>query len=184
MSSPNTNMSLKRLIIPICIVAAVLLIAATYRFTRLGMDARMAADEQRMEAEKAVYEQRIAALLERIETGTMTQEGIAKTYDELSELDDLLVRVRGVDSELDRLNGIIYDKLLKRNPEISAKALIDELKGEHSDWTYHFMMEKVVDDHLRNKCIPSLRIMARSEPNRELRQKAQQLLAHFEGKTK
>lgn len=184
MSALNAKKLLKRLSIPICVVAAVLLVVITYWITKLGMEAQVAAVEQRMDAEKAVYEQRIAALLERLETGTMTQEGIAKTYDELSDVNDLLVRVRGVDSALDRLNGIIYNKLLKRNPEIAAKALIDELKGEHSDWAYRFLTEYVVDDHIRNRCILSLRVMARTETNRELRQKAQQVLAHFEGKTK
>jgi hypothetical protein len=140
--------------------------------------------EQQMDAEKAVYEQRIASLLARLEGGTMTPEGIEETYNELSNLSDLLVRVRWADSELDRLNAIIYKKLLQRYPESAAKILMDELRGEHGDWAHHFMVEYVTDDHLRHTLILSLRTMVKNEKNRQLRERADLILARYEGKTK
>ena len=184
MSMFNSKKLLRQLTIPLYIVITILLMVMINRVTKLSMESKMSALQQQMDAEKAVYEQRVASLLGRLEAGRMTEEGIAKTYDELSDLNDLLVRVRWTDSELDRLNEIIYRKLLRRYPESAAKILMDELRGEHGDWAHHFMVDYVTDDHLKRTLMLSLRTMARSEKNLRLRESAKQILARYEGKTK
>jgi cell shape-determining protein MreC len=184
MSIFNSKKLLKQLTIPLYLVITILLMVMINRVTRLSMESRMSTMRQQMAAEKVVYEQRIASLLERLEAGRMTEAGITKTYDELSELNDLLVRVKWTDSELDRLNEIIYKKLLQRYPESAARILMEELRGEHGDWAHHFMTDYVTDDHLKRTLILSLRTMARSERNRQLRERAEQILALYEGKTK
>ena len=180
MSSFKLKKLAKQLSLPVYITLVSLLMVMTYRITRLSMESRFSAIEQRVEAEKAVYEQRIASLLDRLEAGVMTNEGIEDTYNELTELGELMIRLRIVDVEMSKLNNFIYKKLVRRYPESAAKFLMDELQGEHSDWAYRFMLAYVTDEHIRWTCSLSLKNLVTDTDDPILRERAETLLRHYE----